>query len=80
MRIQREKNEIHPVYPFFKEAQMSHDLEDCSVFHYVKGFDKIQFKNDDLPLALLALMYKFKAPCNTILYSSRFDKAILIFM
>ena len=59
---------------------MPYHLHDCSVLHCIKSLGKIKFENDNFPLALLALMYKFKTPGNTVLDCSTFNKTILILM
>ena len=59
---------------------MSHDLQNYIMLNGVKSFSKIQLKNDDLFLALLALVDVFKAPGYAVLNCLVSDNTILIFV
>ena len=59
---------------------MLHHFIYCRVLYRVKGLFKIKLDNYDLLLGLMALMYIFKGPSQAILYGSRSNESILIYV
>jgi hypothetical protein len=55
-------------------------LNNSSMLYGIKGFCEVKLDNDNRLLRLLALVYVFECPSQTILNSSGFNEHILILM